>query len=181
MCSHLAHHSWYRVHTATTALLVFLVFHVLYHIACWCQGNLFFFIIYSCHTYIMLNFCEWHKMPSWHSRFLNIQCSVNIFWFRHQHVCSYIEFHWVHTLIYTNLPMGCVFNSKEIPRNRKSFALLDSVHLLPETRNEWLQDILLHLSDHFKQIFLFQVKMFYNSWSVEKKFCTYNWQEWFYR
>lgn len=174
MCSHLAHHSWYRVHTATTALLVFLVFHVLYHIACWCQGNLFFFIIYSCHTYIMLNFCEWHKMPSWHSRFLNIQCSVNIFWFRHQHVCSYIEFHWVHTLIYTNLPMGCVFNSKEIPRNRKSFALLDSVHLLPETRNEWLQDILLHLSDHFKQIFLFQVKMFYNSWSVEKKFCTYN-------
>lgn len=133
MCSHLAHHSWYRVHTATTALLVFLVFHVLYHIACWCQGNLFFFIIYSCHTYITLNFCEWHKMPSWHSRFLNIQCSLNIFWFRHQHVCSYIEFHWVHTLIYTNLPMGCVFNSKEIPRNRKSFALLDSVHLLPET------------------------------------------------
>lgn len=160
MCSHLAHHSWYRVHTATTALLVFLVFHVLYHIACWCQGNLFFFIIYSCHTYIMLNFCEWHKMPSWHSRFLNIQCSLNIFWFRHQHVCSYIEFHWVHTLIYTNLPMGCVFNSKEIPRNRKSFALLDSVHLLPETRNEWLQDILLHLSDHFKQIFCSKLKCF---------------------
>lgn len=120
----------------------------------------FYYLFLPYLYYITLNFCEWHKMLSWHSRFLNIQCSVNIFWFRHQHVCSYIEFHWVHTLIYTNLPMGCVFNSKEIPRNRKSFALLDSVHLLPETRNEWLQDILLHLSDHFKQIFCSKLKCF---------------------
>lgn len=111
------------IQSTTTALLVFLVFHVLYHIACWCQGNLFFFIIYSCHTYITLNFCEWHKMPSWHSRVFTKHFLVQT------PICVFL--YWISLSSYFDLYKStyglCVFNSRKYQKNRKSFALLDSV------------------------------------------------------
>lgn len=102
------------IHTQILEHYVFFVFHVLYHIACWCyiSGEPVFFYLYSCHTYITQDFCEWLKIPSWHSRFLKIKFLMYSIHYTFSgsdtHVCSYILSPYFD--LYSSTDGLCVFN-----------------------------------------------------------------------